>query len=190
MAKVVIDEDGCWRWIGSISAKGYGRFGLDGRNRLAYGVAYELFVGPIPSGLTLDHVCHMTGNCAGGNQCRHRRCVNPAHLQAVTMGINLQRGWWPAMRYRTHCVEGHLLEGESGNRRCRICANAYQRRWAAKRRRARGAALANRLKTHCPQGHEYDEGNTYHYRGHRQCKECRKAYSRTPRTRERARSIR
>lgn len=27
-------------------------------------------------------------------------------------------------------------------------------------------------KTHCPQGHDYDEKNTYHYRGSRYCRRC------------------
>lgn len=35
-----------------------------------------------------------------------------------------------------------------------------------------------REKTHCPQGHPYSEGNTRHYRGKRQCKECNRAYCR------------
>jgi hypothetical protein len=29
-------------------------------------------------------------------------------------------------------------------------------------------------KTHCPQGHEYTDENTYMYRGSRQCSTCRK----------------
>lgn len=28
-------------------------------------------------------------------------------------------------------------------------------------------------KTHCPQGHPYDEENTYHYRGQRHCRTCK-----------------
>lgn len=34
--------------------------------------------------------------------------------------------------------------------------------------------LFNKLKTHCPRGHEYSEENTYHYKNERMCKECRK----------------
>jgi hypothetical protein len=32
-----------------------------------------------------------------------------------------------------------------------------------------------RRKTHCPQGHEYTEENTYQYRGWRVCRQCRLA---------------
>lgn len=39
--------------------------------------------------------------------------------------------------------------------------------------------LHNRIKTHCPQGHEYDENNTYIYRpGTRYCKTCRRIKAR------------
>ena len=30
-------------------------------------------------------------------------------------------------------------------------------------------------RTHCPQGHEYDEANTYTWSGHRCCRACHKA---------------
>ena len=32
----------------------------------------------------------------------------------------------------------------------------------------------NELKTHCPQGHEYTEENTWKWRGSRYCRECRR----------------
>lgn len=45
---------------------------------------------------------------------------------------------------------------------------------------ARGrAGIQNRIKTHCPQGHPYDEENTYHSnQGRRHCKTCLKARDR------------
>ncbi len=38
----------------------------------------------------------------------------------------------------------------------------------------RGDTIAadHAAKTHCPQGHAYDEANTYTYRGKRQCRAC------------------
>jgi len=86
MAKVDIQPSGCWNWLGSISEKGYSHFMTgnkrDGSRRIrrAHIVAYELFVGPIPKGLQLDHTC------------RSRRCVNPAHLEVVTNRENSRRG--------------------------------------------------------------------------------------------------
>ena len=32
----------------------------------------------------------------------------------------------------------------------------------------------NNMITHCPEGHAYDEENTYHYKTHRHCRKCRK----------------
>jgi len=47
-------------------------------------------------------------------------------------------------------------------------------RQAAPRPEKRGSA--NSRKTHCPQGHPYDEANTFYVRNQRQCKACRRAY--------------
>lgn len=62
----------CWLWTAGGFRAGYGSFSIGPRGhrgeRLAHRWAYELFVGPIPLGLS---VCH---------QCDVPRCVNPAHL--------------------------------------------------------------------------------------------------------------
>lgn len=78
-AKVVKTED-CWLWTGSRTTKGYGHLLVDGRFTQAHRLAYELEVGPIASGLVIDHLC------------RVRHCVNPAHLEPVTNRENLRRG--------------------------------------------------------------------------------------------------
>ena len=70
----------CWLWRASIRNHGYGRIKVNGRAEQAHRVAYELLVGPIPEGLTLDHLC------------RVRLCVNPAHLEPVTQKVNIRRG--------------------------------------------------------------------------------------------------
>jgi HNH endonuclease len=76
--------DGCWMWLGQVNQWGYGHF----RRTLAPGVystvkahrlAYTLLVGPIPEGLTLDHLCG------------HHACVRPDHLEPVTNAENLRR---------------------------------------------------------------------------------------------------
>lgn len=76
----------CWPWQGSMCATGYG-------SGSPHRATYRLFVGPIPSGLVLDHVCHTVDlECSGGTDCPHRRCVNPGHLEPVTRSENSRRG--------------------------------------------------------------------------------------------------
>lgn len=87
-----VTETGCWIWAGRLDGNsrsgGYGRITIpgsltdDGRPKpglLAHRVSYETFVGPIPVGLTLDHLC------------RETRCINPDHLEPVTLSENLRR---------------------------------------------------------------------------------------------------
>lgn len=77
------DATGCWLWQGSREANGYVRARMRGRRMLVHRWSYERFVGPIPDGLTIDHV--------KARGCAHRHCVNPAHLEAVTQAENNRR---------------------------------------------------------------------------------------------------
>lgn len=96
----------------------------------AHRYAYEHFIGPIPEGLQVDHLC------------RVRNCVNPDHLEAVTCRENVLRG--------------------------------------------DGVAAANARATHCPQGHAYDEANTYTWtNGGRHCRACARIKTREQRARTR-----
>jgi len=131
-AKVKVNGD-CWEWI-AYRRQGYARFHLDGGPRLGHRVAYEYFVGPIPEGLSLDHLC------------RNRACVNPYHLEPVPWGENTRRGEaWVYHRSKTHCPRNHPYAGDNlvltsdGRRRCRICVNTAHRASQARRRAARNA---------------------------------------------------
>src|ERR1017187_5210266 len=68
----------CWPWLASKQNMGYGQVRAETERTmiLAHRVAYELLIGPIPLGLTLDHLC------------RNRGCVNPTHLEPVTLREN------------------------------------------------------------------------------------------------------
>ena len=83
---------GCWQWLGNIDKDGYGHitYRQAGRtkNERVHRHTYELLIGPIPKGLTIDHLC------------RNRSCVNPVHMEPVSNAVNLQRG---------HAIRGHRI---------------------------------------------------------------------------------
>lgn len=140
--KIVKAESGCWEWSGAhFQATGYAVFCIqydDGKMRptVAHRVSYELSVGPIPAGLSLDHLC------------RNRGCVNPAHLEPVTPQMNMLRGEAPAaIGVRTNrCSRGHEYTTENTRirvypdgktvRRCMACARIHDRNRSPRRRPA------------------------------------------------------
>lgn len=83
----------CWHWRGDPAPSGgYPQIRIDGKNVLAHRFSYELHKGPIPFDLVVDHACHNRDlTCRSGAECMHRRCVNPAHLEAVTQQENARR---------------------------------------------------------------------------------------------------
>lgn len=108
--------DGCWQWMGWTMKNGYGQATMGARKQLAHRAFYETFVGPIPSGLTLDHLC------------RHRYCTNPKHLEPVTNRENVLRGTGFSAQHaaKTHCPKGHPYNEANtywygGSRQCRTC---------------------------------------------------------------------
>ncbi len=127
--------DECWLWTGGTSREGYPYFKLGGKTRYAHRLAYVTEFGPIPL-MTVDHVCHnRDGGCLGG-PCPHRRCVNPAHLEAVPQRLNVRRGRGRAAvnAAKTHCIRGHEFTPENTMRQtrgrlCRQCNRDYQREW-------------------------------------------------------------
>jgi hypothetical protein len=73
-------ETGCWVWYGALNVMGYSCFAIEQNSQLGHRLSYMRHVGPIPNGLTIDHVC------------RNKRCVNPTHLEVVTRRENGSRG--------------------------------------------------------------------------------------------------
>lgn len=137
-----VDKSGdCWLWTSALS-KGYGQFAIDGVQRRAHRLAYTWLVGPIPEGLSLDHLCHgWDATCNLREKCPHRRCVNPAHLEPVPRGVNAMRGHgpWAENARKTHCLRGHELAGENlylwhGHRICRACHKLADQARAPRRR--------------------------------------------------------
>ena len=122
--KIQKAPNGCWVWSGSFFRNGYGRTWKDGKTRLAHRVSYEVYVGKIPQGMTIDH------------KCENKVCVNPEHLQVVT-GRENQLLWLDRTNGdRRLCPSGHeytpvnTYTDRLGGRHCRAC-----NRLAAQRRR-------------------------------------------------------
>jgi hypothetical protein len=127
LARVEIDDDGCWLFQGCVNAHGYGQVsGDDGQSRLTHRVVWEFFEGAVPDGLELDHLCRVTA------------CCNPGHLEPVTHAENIARGEWldaggGYWRSQTHCKNDHEYTLENthtrpdGRRRCRTCDREWMR---------------------------------------------------------------
>lgn len=120
---IPVTESGCWLWIGSCGRGGYGKIVVHKKQVTAHRYAYEQYIGPIPIGLTLDHLC------------RVRSCVNPAHLEPVTMKDNILRGEGIAARNAkaTHCKYGHAFTEDNiyypisrTGRQCKACIVRYR----------------------------------------------------------------
>ena len=128
---VRIPESGCWVWEGSISGYGYGETWWNNAKKFVHVLAHELFIGEVPKGFKVDHLC------------RVRCCCNPQHLEAVTHAENVRRGtgWQHVVEYhkqQTHCQRGHEWSAENtyvepnGKRRCLECKRQRLRNWRAK----------------------------------------------------------
>ncbi len=131
----VEDKGFCWEWTKSLDSNGYGRTDsprLRQQLRVGYSahrIAYSLIIGPIPSGMTLDHLC------------RNIICVNPMHLEPVSNSVNVLRGngWGAVNKRKTHCKRKHELTPENvyqytqekdgyTRRCCKLCIKARQQK--------------------------------------------------------------
>ena len=134
-----IDASGdCWEWTGA-QCYGYGRVGYGKKTWLAHRLIWELLVGPIPKGMTIDHLC------------RNHACVNPDHMEIVDRQENTLRGYGLSGQNgrKTHCPRGHPYSGENLRlyqapnknhpcRRCRICGRDDYHKWYAAKKAREG----------------------------------------------------
>jgi hypothetical protein len=123
-----ISVDGpCLLWSGS-RRRGYGQTtvgGHYGKNWLVHRLVWEMLEGPVPSGMTLDHLCGVL------------HCASIAHLEPVTAKVNILRGKGPAAinARKTQCIRGHDFDAirPDGARECRTCKRARNKEWDARR---------------------------------------------------------
>jgi hypothetical protein len=127
----------CWLWTSYSDGLGYSMFGSGGRTVRAYSWGYKTFVGPVPPGKELDHLC------------RNHACVNyERHLDPVTHRENMLRGesLQAQNARKLVCIRGHEFTGVQGPdgrwRKCKQCA----RDWAAQNRDVRNARRRERRR--------------------------------------------
>ena len=120
--------EGCVLWVGSVNPDtGYGQLSqkVNGKPTVLYAhrMAWELFCGPIPQGLTVDHLC------------LNRLCCNTDHMEIVSLSENSRRGCvtrWGEIGAGDTCRHGHVGEYQrtsKGAFYCRACERArYHRR--------------------------------------------------------------
>lgn len=115
--RIIKHETSCWFWQARLNAQGYTVFKVNGKIVHVHRWAYETFKGPIPEGLVVDHLC------------TNRSCVNPDHLEAITVKENNIRA------KGTSCFqEGHPRTEEntiiiSGVQICRRCHVKRERKY-------------------------------------------------------------
>lgn len=124
-----------WLWLGGKTPLGYGMIWDHSRQGqvMAHRLSWEISRGTkIPEGMVIDHLC------------RTPECVNPEHLEVVTVATNTARGLAGEVggrrnRVKTHCPQGHPYSPEntyyySGGRK-RMCRTCSIRRTQERRRR-------------------------------------------------------
>lgn len=96
LSNCVEDAEGCWVWQGRVNEWGYSTTWFEGKGWKGHQLTYAYFIGDVPDGLVLDHLC------------RKPACCNPYHLEPVTHRVNIQRGNAGKFnRAKTHCPSGH-----------------------------------------------------------------------------------
>lgn len=162
----------CWIPRYKPTKSGYVHVIVEGRHWRMHRLTYEEYVGPIPQGLELDHLC------------RRKECCNPKHLESVTHAENIKRSPTSptnkGVANRSHCKRGHEMSGDNvlfrptGARRCRQCRDIQREKDRIKNKKER--IRKSDFLTRCKNGHEMTEDNTYHHPpgAYRECRQCRR----------------
>ena len=128
MKSISIDSNSCWVWQGKpTSLGGYIKILVgsrrDGSRKavMAHRLSYETFVGKIPDGLTLDHLCD------------NPPCVNPEHLKPATIWDNTKRSKKSPTAVNARklecpkCSSEYSPKKDGSGRYCRTCLLDYHR---------------------------------------------------------------
>lgn len=133
--RYTIGDNNCWQWLLAKSSCGYGQMKCKGETKSGLGMShrvyYRLLFGKIEEKMTIDHLC------------RNRACINPSHLEIVTLKENNLRGFAPPAlnAKKEFCPRGHRYAGYNlsisncgKGRLCRKCKTCARERAREKRR--------------------------------------------------------
>jgi len=120
-SSILDPKSGCWDWIGATTTEGYGSLMLNNGRTYAHRVSYETFRGPIAPSMVIDHLC------------RNRLCINPDHMEVVTLAENFRRG---NRIKHILCTRGHPLDGVHGKNHARYCKTCRRERERVNRRQS------------------------------------------------------
>jgi hypothetical protein len=139
-------DDGCWVLGSNNDGRGYTVITVNKRRKGAHRLLLEcLQESLVPEGMVVDHTCHNKAAakflCSGGNDCKHRACFNPNHMEVVTQQINIQRGsrsYWN----QKACPQGHDRTEEN------TFTDSYNRPncWPCHKHHAKNAKRAWRIR--------------------------------------------
>jgi hypothetical protein len=164
----------------SAGSHGYAQIGWveDGERivTLAHRVIWASVHGPIPTDMTVDHMC------------KTRKCVNVEHLRLLSNFENGRRANrdWPLGECANGHSNDHLKVFWDGRRHCEICAREWQRKYNAaafpsrtpRVRTPRPPKPPRGPKTHCRNGHEWIPENFYtRPNGRNECLPCKTAHA-------------
>lgn len=102
---ILVDQNGCWNWIGSISSQGYAIF----NHKLMYGIVYNMSGRVCPPNYVLRH------------KCNNKKCINGEHIHEGTYSDNMIDAVRDGMRGLGKAKYAKMVELElSGMRRTDI----------------------------------------------------------------------
>ena len=109
-----INTKKCWLVKTGLDMDGYSISSYLGQSVRTHRKIYEILIEQIPQKLVINHLC------------RNRNCINPSHMEPVSVKTNTNRGENACSKI-THCPKGHIYDEKNtyvdsiNHRHCKTC---------------------------------------------------------------------